>query len=180
MTLLSWGHYIQDTETHGSHKHFSARIKTAEFLCNPLGNSMAHVTKAYVGASQRRPGWQGAWAVTFRLPGRVLLQQAAREGEWRVREEAGEESRDGHCLIGHCLLPQSHQGPTTNVTRAAEGRALAFISYKMALPPTMKEPRERGISKSMRELFICCPVISVGTRYNLGRKCMKKKWMDGY
>lgn len=53
---------------------------------------MAHVTSAYVGASQRKPGWQGAWVVTFRPPGRVLLQQAAQDGESRVRRVASEKS----------------------------------------------------------------------------------------
>lgn len=63
-----------------------------------------------MGAPQRRAGWQGARAVTFRLPGRDPLQQAAKGGEWRVREEAGEESCDRQTRL-HRPLPSSSKPP---------------------------------------------------------------------
>lgn len=103
---------------------------------------MAHVTGAYVGASQRRPGWRGAGAVTFRAPGRGLLQQAARDGESRVREEAVKSQEED--------ASSKPPGATTSVTREAEGRALACLPCKMALPPAAAEPGEKGSSKGTR------------------------------
>lgn len=80
---------MQDREAHASRKHFSVWIKTADFICNPLGDFLAYVTNAYVGTSQRRPGQQGAWAVTSSLliPRAALLSQAA--CKVRERGESG-------------------------------------------------------------------------------------------
>lgn len=46
--------------------------------------------------------------------------------------------------------PRGGGGGTTSVTREAEGRALAFLPYKMALPPAATEPREKGSSNGTR------------------------------
>lgn len=42
------------------------------------------------------------------------------------QEEAGYESGDGCCFLGY-WIPESPRGPITRVTRAPEGRALAFL-----------------------------------------------------
>lgn len=126
---------------------------------------MAHVTSAYVGASQRRSGWQGAWAVTFRPPGRVLLQQAAQDGGAESgRKQVKNQEEDAS---------SKPPGATTSVTREAEGRALAFLPCKMALPPAATEPRKAA--QKAGELFTSCLSISVGTKYNLGKRYMERK-----
>lgn len=92
----------------------------------------------------RDGGVQGT--VTFRAPGRGLLQQAAQDGESRVREEAVKSQEED----ASSKPPGGGGGGTTSVTREAEGRALACLPCKMALPPAAAEPGEKGSSKGTR------------------------------